>query len=80
MAQIFFISEKSEKSESSLRFQNEPDLRDSVGICPFRDMMEMKMETFEKGKTIEIFDILDPRFAAEAINIGRQNFCGIFAI
>ena len=33
----------------------------------------------KKEKKIEIFDILDPRFTAEAI-IGRQNFCGIFAI
>jgi len=42
-------------------------------------MFELKMETFESAQKIKIFDILDPRFAAEAI-IAYQNFCGIFAI
>ena len=75
----FFIFEKSEKSESSLRIQNEPDLRDSVGICPFWNMIELKMGSYEKLGKIKIFDILGIRYAAEAI-IAHQNLCAIFAI
>ena len=76
---FFFILEKCEKSQSALRFQFKPDFRVSVGIRPFRSMMELKMETFESAQKIKIFDILDFGFAAEAI-IAYQNFCGIFAI
>ena len=42
-------------------------------------MMELKMEVFESREKIKIFDILDLRFAAEAI-IAHLIFCGIFAI
>ena len=79
IAQIFYIFEKSEKSQSELRFHFEPDWRDSVGFCPFWDMMELKMEAFESCEKIKIFDILDCRFAAEAI-IAHMIFCGILAI
>ena len=37
------------------------------------------MEVFESREKIKFFDILDPRFAAEAI-IAHLIFCGIFAI
>ena len=76
---IFFILEKCEKSESELRFQIKPDERISVGIRPFWNMFELKMETFESAQKIKIFDISDLRFAAEAI-IAHQNFRSIFAI
>ena len=42
-------------------------------------MMELKFDAFERIWKIEISDILDPRFAAEAI-IAHQNFRSIFAI
>ena len=47
IAQIFFIFEKNGKSELSLRFQNGPDFRDSVGICPLWSIIELKIKTFE---------------------------------
>ena len=76
---FFFILEKSEKSQSELRFQIKPDERISVGFCSFWNMFELKMETFEKLGKIKIFGILGIRYAAEAI-IAHQNFCAIFAI
>ena len=79
IAQFFFIFEKSEKSELSLRFQNKPHERVSVGFCPFWSMTKPKTEAFEKREKIEILVILGTRFPSEAI-FAQEKFWPIFGL